>query len=95
MATDDQSARPRDAEIALAQVRSLPKPALARPPPTRQTARKGCLNFLYFERLEVVEIEIRGSKAVLGFQQSRDVSSDGNVSWQQRKGVRIAGGLDA
>ena len=47
MATNDQTARPRDAEMALAQARSLPKPALARPPPTRQTARKGRLNFLY------------------------------------------------
>ena len=47
MATDDQTARPRDAEMALAQARSLPKPALARLPPTRQTARKGRLNFLY------------------------------------------------
>lgn len=33
----------------VAQVRSLPKPALARPPPTRQTARKWRLNFLYLE----------------------------------------------
>ena len=47
MATDDQAAHPRDAEIALAQVRPLPNPPLARPLPTRQTARKGRLNFLY------------------------------------------------
>ena len=47
MVTDDQTARPRDAEMALAQARSLPKPAHARLPPTRQTARKGRLNFLY------------------------------------------------
>lgn len=37
---------PYQAEMALAQARSLPKPALA-PPPTRQTARKGRFNFLY------------------------------------------------
>ena len=49
MATDAQAARPRDAEMALAQARSLPKPPLAQPPPTRQTARKGRLNFLYFK----------------------------------------------
>ena len=47
---NDQTARPRDAEVALAQVRSLPKPALARLPPTRQTARKRRLNFLYLAR---------------------------------------------
>ena len=46
MATDDQAARPRDAEILLTDVRSVPKPALARLPPNRQTARKGCLNLL-------------------------------------------------
>ena len=58
MATDDQAARPRDAEMALAQARSLPKPALARPPPTRQTARKGRLNFLYLKQVQVVKTEV-------------------------------------
>ena len=47
MAMDGQAACPRNAEIALAQVRPLPNPPLERPPPTRQTARKGRLNFLY------------------------------------------------
>ena len=47
MATDGEAARPRDAEIPLANVRYAPKLALARPPPTRQTVRKGRLNCLY------------------------------------------------
>ncbi len=53
MATDDQAARPADAEMALAQAPFLPKPPLARPPPTRQTERKGRLNFLYLDRTTV------------------------------------------
>jgi len=47
MATDAEAPRARDAEIPLANVRSAPKLALARPPPTRQTVRKGRLKFLY------------------------------------------------
>jgi len=35
---------PRDAEIPLTNIRSAPKPALARPPPTRQSVRKGRLS---------------------------------------------------
>ena len=45
IATSGAPSRPRDAEIPLANVRPAPKPALARPPPTRQTVRKGRLNF--------------------------------------------------
>jgi len=37
MATSGAAARPRDAEIPLTNIRSAPKLALARPPPTRQT----------------------------------------------------------
>ncbi len=48
MATDAEAPRARDAEIPLANIRSAPKPALARPPPTRQAVRKGRVNFLYF-----------------------------------------------
>ncbi|HHK1727344.1 TPA: cation:proton antiporter, partial [Pseudomonas aeruginosa] len=44
---DNAAAWPRDAEIPLTDVRSVPKTGLARPPPTQQTARKGRLNFLY------------------------------------------------
>jgi len=44
MATDAEAPRPRDAEIPLTNIRSAPKLALARPPPTRQTVRKGRLN---------------------------------------------------
>lgn len=47
MAADNAAAWPRDAEIPLTDVRSVPKTGLARPPPTQQTARKGRLNFLY------------------------------------------------
>jgi len=43
-----RAARPRAAKIPLANVRPAAKPALARPSPIRQTARKGRLNFLYF-----------------------------------------------
>jgi len=50
MATDGEASRPRDAEIPLANVRSAPKPALARPPPTRRTVRKGRLNYLCSRR---------------------------------------------
>ncbi|HET9033308.1 MAG TPA: hypothetical protein VFN25_10425, partial [Dokdonella sp.] len=46
-AADNAAAWPRDAEIPLTDVRSVPKTGLARPPPTQQTARKGRLNFLY------------------------------------------------
>jgi len=46
--TDGAASSPRDAEIPLANIRSAPKPALARPPPTRQTLQKGRLKFLYF-----------------------------------------------
>jgi len=35
MATDGEASRPRDAKMQLANVRSAPNPALARPPPTR------------------------------------------------------------
>jgi hypothetical protein len=49
MAADNAAAWPRDAEIPLTDVRSVPKTGLARPPPTQQTARKGRLNFLYAE----------------------------------------------
>ena len=38
----------RDAEIPRANDRSAPQPALPRPPLTRQTVRKGRLNFLHF-----------------------------------------------
>jgi len=48
MATDGMAAPPRDAQIRLANVRSAPEPTLARPPSTRQTVRKGRVNFLYF-----------------------------------------------
>jgi len=47
VATDGEASRPRDAEIPLANVRSAPKLALARPPPTRQSVQKGRLNCLY------------------------------------------------
>ena len=47
MAADNAAAWPRDAEIPLTDVRSVPKTGLARPPPNQQTARKGRLNFLY------------------------------------------------
>ncbi len=47
MAADNAAAWPRDAEIPLTDVRSVPKTGLARPPPTQQNARKGRLNFLY------------------------------------------------
>ena len=47
MAADNAAAWPRDAEIPLTDVRSVPKTGLARPPPTQQTARKERLNFLY------------------------------------------------
>ncbi len=41
----------------------MPKPALARPPPTGQTGRKGCLNFLFARALvdaqgSVVKVEV-------------------------------------
>ena len=51
MAADNAAAWPRDAEIPLTDVRSVPKTGLARPPPTQQTARKGRLNFLYARNL--------------------------------------------
>jgi len=35
IAIDGEASRARDAEIPLANIRSAPKPALARPPPTR------------------------------------------------------------
>ena len=47
MTTPCAAARPRQAEIPRASLRSEPGPALARPPRTRQTLRKGSLNFLY------------------------------------------------
>ena len=47
MAADNAAAWPRDAEIPLTDVRSVPKTGLARPPPTQQTARKGRLHLLY------------------------------------------------
>lgn len=43
---DCEAAPPRYTEIPVANVRSVPKTALA-PPPTRQTAQKERLNFLY------------------------------------------------
>jgi len=43
MATDGEASRARAAEIPRANVRSAPKLALARPPATRQTVRKGRL----------------------------------------------------
>ena len=60
MATDGEAPRPRDAEIPLTNIRSAPRPALARPPPTGQTVQKGRLKFLYFSPRN---IPISGSKA--------------------------------
>ncbi len=51
MAADNAAAWPHDGETPLFDDRSAPKtapkPALARPATTRQTGRKGRLNFLY------------------------------------------------
>jgi hypothetical protein len=48
IAATGEVARPRDAEIPLANVRSAPEPAITRPPSTRRAVRKGRLNFLHF-----------------------------------------------
>ena len=48
--TDDQAARLPDAVVRSRRPDPCPNRALARPPPTRQTARKGRLNFLYLCR---------------------------------------------
>ena len=47
---DCEAARPRYAEVPVANVQSVSEPALARPPATRQTARIERLNFLYSAR---------------------------------------------
>jgi len=74
MATDAEAPRPRDAEIPLANVRSAPKLALARPPPTRQTVRKGRLKFLYLaplptmvDRVAALEMNVNRHLERMGF----------------------------
>ena len=65
MAADNAAAWPRDAEIPLTDVRSVPKTGLARPPPTQQTARKGRLNFLYADFSTILPEEIQCAQDAL------------------------------
>jgi hypothetical protein len=59
---DREAAGQRHAEIRVANVRPVPDPVLARPPPTRQTGRKERLNFLYpLTVLPGVELTITAS----------------------------------
>jgi hypothetical protein len=63
MAVNGEDLRSHRSEIRREDARSTPKPALARPPPTRRTARKGRLNFLYSSYTRAEQIRLRLSEA--------------------------------
>jgi len=64
IATDSEAARPRDAEIPLTNIRSAPKLALARPPPTRRLSKRAFESPILEKR--AFEIPILALRSVSG-----------------------------
>ncbi|WP_080376624.1 OmpA family protein [Stenotrophomonas sp. Marseille-Q4652] len=89
MAADNAAAWPRDAEIPLTDVRSVPKTGLARPPPTQQTARKGRLNFLYAQFMREYPL----TKVVLEGHTDDRGSEAYNQQLSEKRAAAVAGVL--